>query len=659
MNSKRPSVVSTWLGSIVMFLCLFFVAGTANAGMSINGGAVYTSSTAVSIVMTPYSGLSGYSIGYSINGSTITPGNNYPATTTLAYNLPTGDGYKGFYVDIYYWNSSGGWGGGSWDYYTYDYGSIYLDTTGPTGGSISVSGGGLYANTNPVNLSLSAYDAGSSVTTMQLSNDGTNWTLSSYATLKAWTLATPTGNTVYAKFRDLSGYWSATTSANITIESSPPTSAVTNPADGSSISGVSYTITGTASDAGPSGVKSVSVNAPGSSGTASGTTAWSYNWTLPINGTYLISSLARDNAGNAQPAATSVSVIVANPLPVTTIALADNSSFTGGHYTLTGTASAAPGLSVAKVELSLDGGATWKLLAGTTSWQYYWPLLSSGNLTIHSRATDSIGNVGNPTVVHLAVTADVDTTAPTTSIKNRARLSKGSFQVTGTCTDGTGTGVRKVELSFDNGVTWQSANDTSLNGDWSRWASLKTFSNLTSVSVLARATDWTGNQENQSSATTVALYSIAGQVSAWGGNGDGQIGSGTTDGSLHTPTNVNGLNDVTAVASGLYHTLALRNDGTVWSWGANSNGQLGNGSSPGVPAVPAVVPGLSGIIAIAAGEVHSLALKNDGTVWGWGYNGYGQLGTQNVGGNSGSPTQITGLSGIVAISSGLIHTVAL
>src|SRR6185369_13389910 len=63
--------------------------------------------------------------------------------------------------------------------------------------------------------------------------------------------------------------------------------------------------------------------------------------------------------------------------------------------------------------------------------------------------------------------------------------------------------------------------------------------------------------------------------------------------------------------------------------------------------------------AIAAGEIHSLALKNDGTVWGWGYNGYGQLGTPNVGGTSGSPTQIPGLSGIVAISSGLLQTVAL
>src|SRR6185369_6466122 len=453
MNSKQSSVVSARLGSIVMFLCLFFIAGTANAGMSINGGAVYTSSTAVSIVMTPPSDLSGYSIGYSTDGYTVTPGNNYPATTTLAYNLPTGDGYKGIQVIICYWYNSGGWGGGYWTSYSYDYGSIYLDTTGPTGGSISVSGGGLYANTNPVNLSLSAYDAGSSVTSMQLSNDGTNWTLSSYATLKAWTLATPTGNTGYAKFKDLNGYWSAITSANITIESSPPTSSVTSPADGSSISGSSYTITGTASDAGPSGVKSVSVTAPGSSGTASGTTAWSYNWTLPINGTYTISSLARDNAGNTQPAATSVSVTVANPLPVATIALADNSSFTGGNYTLTGTASAAPGLSVAKVELSLDGGSTWKLLAGTTSWQYYWPLLSSGNFTILTRATDSIGNVGSPAVVHLSVTAAVDTTAPTTSIKNRVHLSKGSFQVTGTCTDGAGTGVQKVELSFDNGVT--------------------------------------------------------------------------------------------------------------------------------------------------------------------------------------------------------------
>jgi alpha-tubulin suppressor-like RCC1 family protein len=85
------------------------------------------------------------------------------------------------------------------------------------------------------------------------------------------------------------------------------------------------------------------------------------------------------------------------------------------------------------------------------------------------------------------------------------------------------------------------------------------------------------------------------------------------------PVLVDSLSAITAISTGWWHSLSLKNDGTVWAWGENSDGQLGNGSySSSYNPVPAPVNGLTDIIEIAAAEKYSLALKNDGTVWTWG-----------------------------------------
>ena len=131
-----------------------------------------------------------------------------------------------------------------------------------------------------------------------------------------------------------------------------------------------------------------------------------------------------------------------------------------------------------------------------------------------------------------------------------------------------------------------------------------------------------------------------GTVWAWGVGITGQLGNGTsgdqntnpywTDWTLVNHSNyaiqVQGLSNITAISAGSGHSLALRNDGTVWAWGSNFNGQLGIGVAGGYRSIPVQVQGLGNIIAISAGTGHSLALRNDGTVWAWGGNRYGQLG---------------------------------
>lgn len=111
------------------------------------------------------------------------------------------------------------------------------------------------------------------------------------------------------------------------------------------------------------------------------------------------------------------------------------------------------------------------------------------------------------------------------------------------------------------------------------------------------------------------------------------------------------------VLGGRNHSLALRSDGTVWAWGDNTQGQLGV-SAPAFSRTPPQVPGLFGITAIDGGDGHTLALKTGGTVWSFGANDTGQLGDGSLGVRRTSPVQVQGLFGMVSISAGAQHSLA-
>ena len=116
-----------------------------------------------------------------------------------------------------------------------------------------------------------------------------------------------------------------------------------------------------------------------------------------------------------------------------------------------------------------------------------------------------------------------------------------------------------------------------------------------------------------------------GSVWSWGRNHTGQLGvtGGSFDRGVAYP--VSGISNVVAVAAGASHSLALDSSGHVWGWGANNAGQLGDGTqnSYSVPTQNAI---LSNVVAIAAGDNHSAAITADGAVWTWGYNQFGELG---------------------------------
>ncbi|MDD5528641.1 MAG: T9SS type A sorting domain-containing protein [bacterium] len=159
---------------------------------------------------------------------------------------------------------------------------------------------------------------------------------------------------------------------------------------------------------------------------------------------------------------------------------------------------------------------------------------------------------------------------------------------------------------------------------------------------------------------SLALIKSDSTVWAWGNNPCGQLGIGSSDYNTHTvPVRTNLLTNVIAIAAGQYHSLALRSDGTVWAWGGNYSGQIGD-STTANRNQPVKVKILTEVIAIAAGSEHSLALKSDGTVWAWGDNSWGQLGIGSSDYNSHTvPEQTLGLTDVIAISAGNEHSLAL
>ena len=140
-----------------------------------------------------------------------------------------------------------------------------------------------------------------------------------------------------------------------------------------------------------------------------------------------------------------------------------------------------------------------------------------------------------------------------------------------------------------------------------------------------------------------------GSLWAWGFNGSGQLGDGTY-GNRNRPKPI--LTNVAAVAAGFNHSLSLKNDGTLWAWGDNAYGQLGDGTYIGVPKPKQI---LANVAYVAAGDDHSLAVKTDGTLWAWGRNAYGQLGDGTRSDHS-TPTQI--LEGVATITGGCDYSLA-
>ena len=178
-----------------------------------------------------------------------------------------------------------------------------------------------------------------------------------------------------------------------------------------------------------------------------------------------------------------------------------------------------------------------------------------------------------------------------------------------------------------------------------RWRRRRILSNALTLGLVAAGVVAMPAAAQARPLTRVHLAQVA---AAWGDNEYGNLGDGTF---VQRPVAVNVGSNVTRVAAGYDHSLAVISDGSVWSWGSNTSGQLGTGSTQSA-ASPQLVSGISETITqVAAGWSHSLALGSDGTVWAWGDNEYGELGDGNFI-QSDSPVKLAGLSNITQIAAG-------
>jgi alpha-tubulin suppressor-like RCC1 family protein len=152
-----------------------------------------------------------------------------------------------------------------------------------------------------------------------------------------------------------------------------------------------------------------------------------------------------------------------------------------------------------------------------------------------------------------------------------------------------------------------------------------------------------------------------GKVKGFGTNGAGQLGIGSTQGTIDSPTDVLGITNAVGVATGRSHSLVVLADGKVKAFGVNFYGQLGNGKSgSGQNQIsPVEVSGITNAVAVSAGNDHSLVLLNDGSVKAFGDNRFGQLGNGTSDSSSNIPVTVSGITNAIAISAGRIHSLVL
>ena len=150
-----------------------------------------------------------------------------------------------------------------------------------------------------------------------------------------------------------------------------------------------------------------------------------------------------------------------------------------------------------------------------------------------------------------------------------------------------------------------------------------------------------------------------GSVWAWGANQKGQIGDETMD-DKSSPTLVHGNHSFIAIASGMQTSFGLKDDGSIWAWGDNTYNQLGTGAFDTTPySSPVEIVGNFSFIAISCTGSSTAGLKANGEIWMWGDDSYGQLGDlTNFGGSIGSPVQVVGNHSFIAVSAGPQHTLA-
>jgi alpha-tubulin suppressor-like RCC1 family protein len=273
------------------------------------------------------------------------------------------------------------------------------------------------------------------------------------------------------------------------------------------------------------------------------------------------------------------------------------------------------------------GGTNWKQVSGGNT--YTAAIKTDGTLWTWGLGTS--GQLGNATITN--VSTPVTTFAGGTNWK---QVSAGSLHCAAIKTDGT---------------LWTWGNGT--NG---RLGNAVTTNVSTPVTTFAGGTNW--KQVSTGSFHTAAVKTD-GTLWTWGNGTNGQLGDNTITSKSIPVTTFAGGTDWKQVAGGGRHTAAIKTDGTLWAWGQNTYGQLGDNTITSKSIPVTTFAGGTNWKQVSSGLSHTAAIKTDGTLWAWGQNTYGQLGDNTITSKSIPVTTFAGGTNWKQVAGSVLGTTAI
>jgi len=203
----------------------------------------------------------------------------------------------------------------------------------------------------------------------------------------------------------------------------------------------------------------------------------------------------------------------------------------------------------------------------------------------------------------------------------------------------------------DDGTIW-----TWGRGTYGALGNNSTICRSSPISVVGGFTDWC---QVSSGYSQTAAIRTDGTLWSWGRNTSGKLGNGTVINRSSPVSVVGGFNDWCKVSVGACHTTAIRLDGSLWAWGCNGSGVLGDGTAINRSSPVSVVGGYNDWCDVAVGACHTVAVRTNGTLWAWGCSSCGQLGTAILFNTSSPVSVVGGIASWSRVAAGHNHTHAL
>jgi alpha-tubulin suppressor-like RCC1 family protein len=310
---------------------------------------------------------------------------------------------------------------------------------------------------------------------------------------------------------------------------------------------------------------------------------------------------------------------VSGTLP-TTNGGAGQTTYTDGQLLIGNTAG-----SLTKTTLTAGTNIAITNSGGSISIAYCEPLVYS----IYSWGSASNGKLGDNTTVSKSSPVSV-----VGGFTDWSEVSGGGEHSLGVRQNGTAWSWGQVGKLGNNTTTGDVSSPVSVVGGFTDWCNISAGTNF-SLAIRTNSTIW-----------------------SWGAQAEGQLGDGTTTTRSSPVSVVGGFTDWCQVSAGNNHSAAVRTNGTIWGWGCNAGGRLGDNNTANVSSPVSVVGGLTNWCGVSAGGKHTLGLNTSGVLWAWGYGSYGRLGDNSTAGKSSPVSVVGGFTDWCQISAGKYHSAA-